>query len=218
MGFQKSDADLNLYFILVGDDPLILLLYVDDLFITGEDRFIQHCKRDVASEIDMTNMGLMHYFLGLDVWQEDGNIFVFQGRPDICFVVNTLSQFMMEPRRVHRVVVKYVLRYLRSTVDNGLDYVRCDGVKLIGCTDSDGGGSVSDRKNTFGCCFSLGSAIVSWFSRKQKSVALSNAEAKYMAASQAPSLWLRKMLHGLFIQMLRPTTIYCENQSCIKLS
>ena len=35
MGFQKSEADPNLYFIMVGDDPLILLLYVDDLLITG---------------------------------------------------------------------------------------------------------------------------------------------------------------------------------------
>jgi hypothetical protein len=57
---------------------------------------------------------------------------------------------------------------------------------------------------------------VSWFSRKQKSVALSLAEAEYMAASQA--LWLRKMLVGLFGVQLRPTVIYCDNQSCIKLS
>lgn len=76
MGFQKSDADPNLYFILVGDDPLILVLYLDDSFIIGEDSLIQHCKRDLASEFDMTDMGLMDYFLGLEVWQEDGHIFV----------------------------------------------------------------------------------------------------------------------------------------------
>jgi hypothetical protein len=80
MGFQKSDADPNLYFIMVGDDPLILVLYVDDLFITGEERLIQHCKRDLASEFDMTDMGLMHYFLGLEVWQEDGHIFCGPGQ------------------------------------------------------------------------------------------------------------------------------------------
>ena len=48
MGFQKSEADSNLYFIMVGDDPLILLLYVDDLFITSEERPIAVCKRDIA--------------------------------------------------------------------------------------------------------------------------------------------------------------------------
>jgi hypothetical protein len=92
MGFQKSDADPNLYFIMVGDDPLILVLYVDDLFITGEDRLIQHCKRDLASEFDMTDMGLMHYFLGLEVWQEDGHIFVGQGR----YAGDILRRFCMD--------------------------------------------------------------------------------------------------------------------------
>ena len=49
MGFTKSEADLNLYYIVIGDDPLILVLYVDDLVITGAKRLIEHCKRDLAS-------------------------------------------------------------------------------------------------------------------------------------------------------------------------
>jgi hypothetical protein len=66
----------------------------------------------------------------------------------------------------------------------------------------------------------LGSAVVSWFSRKQKSVALSSAKAKYMASSHASceAIWLRKLLVGLFGVQLRPTMIYCDNHSCIKLS
>ena len=48
MGFKKSEADPNLYFIVVGEDPLILLLYVDDIFITGAERLIEGCKRDLA--------------------------------------------------------------------------------------------------------------------------------------------------------------------------
>jgi hypothetical protein len=61
---------------------------------------------------------------------------------------------------------------------------------------------------------------VSWFSRKQKSVALSSTKVEYMAASQTSceALWLCKMLVGLFDVQLRPTVIYCDNQSCIKLS
>jgi hypothetical protein len=201
---------------------------VDDLFITGAERLISSCKESLASEFEMTNIGLMHYFLGLEVWQEPGHIFLGQGkyvcdilsrfqmgdsrpmttpmitnwkklhasesqlvdstlyrqligslmylvntRPDICFAVNTLSQFMVEPRRVHWVAAKHVLRYLCGMVDYGLDYHRGDGVRLVG-----------------------------------------------MAASQASceALWLRKMLVGLFGVQLRPTVIYCDNQSCIKLS
>ena len=80
MGFQKSEADLNLYFIMVGDDLLILLLYVDDLFITGRERLIAACKKDLASEYEMTDIGLMHYFLGLEVWQDPGHIFLGKGK------------------------------------------------------------------------------------------------------------------------------------------
>ena len=60
---------------------------------------------------------------------------------------------------------------------------------------------------------------MSWFIRKQKLVALSSVEAKYMAASQASckALWLHKILVGLFGVQLRPTSIYCDNRSCIKL-
>jgi hypothetical protein len=76
LGFEKSEADPNLYFIMAGEDPLILLLYVDDLFITGAERLIRSCKESLASEFEMTDIGLMHYFLGLEVWQELGHIFL----------------------------------------------------------------------------------------------------------------------------------------------
>ena len=55
MGFHKSDADPNLY-IVVGEDPIILVLYVDDLFITGAERLIEGCKKDLASEFEMKDM------------------------------------------------------------------------------------------------------------------------------------------------------------------
>ena len=187
LGFQKSEPDPNLYFIVVGEDPLFLVLYVDDLFITGADRLIWGCKQDLASEFEMKDINLMHYVLGLEVWQEQGHIFLGQGRytvdilscfqmgdcrpmstptitnwkklhafetelvdptlycqligslmylvntrPDICFAVNSLSQFMVEPRRVHWVAAKHVLRYLQGTLDYGLDYRQGDRVILAG--------------------------------------------------------------------------------------
>ena len=62
---------------------------------------------------------------------------------------------------------KHILRYLQGTVDFGLDYRQGDGMTLVGYTDSDWVGYASDRKSTFGCCFGLGSTVVSWISRKQ---------------------------------------------------
>jgi len=72
MCFTKSEEDLNLYFIVIGEEPLILVLYVDELVITSVERLIEHCKRDLAAEFEMKDIGLMHYFLGLEVWQKEG--------------------------------------------------------------------------------------------------------------------------------------------------
>jgi len=89
-------------------------------------------------------------------------MYLMNTRPDICFVVNTLSQFLVEPIHVHLVATKHVMRYLKSTLDCGLSYDGDHEFKLSGYTDSDWVGSVSDRKSTSGCCFSLGSAMISW--------------------------------------------------------
>jgi hypothetical protein len=93
-------------------------------------------------------------------------------------------------------------------------------VRLQGYSDSDWAGSDTDQKSTSRCCFSLGSVVISWFSRKQTSVALSSAEAEYIAANLAncESIWLCKLLTGLFGQELEPTVIHYDNQSWIKLS
>jgi hypothetical protein len=68
MGFEKSDVDPNLYYIIRGEDMLILILYVDALFITGAEDLIAECKLELASKFEMTDIGLMHYFLGMEVW------------------------------------------------------------------------------------------------------------------------------------------------------
>jgi hypothetical protein len=68
MGFEKSDVDPNIYYIIRGEDTLILILYVDDLFITGAEDLIVDCKLGLASKFDMSDIGLMHYFLGMEVW------------------------------------------------------------------------------------------------------------------------------------------------------
>ena len=113
-------------------------------------------------------------------------------RLDICFAVNTLSQYMVDPRQVHLVAPKHVLRYLKETIDYGLQYAGDYNFSLVGYTDSDWVGSVLDQKSTFGCCFSLGSAVIAWRNRKQTSVALSTTEAEYRAtcAASGEAAWL----------------------------
>ena len=87
--------DSNLYYIVVGGVPLILLLYVDDLFITRGEDLIDACKKDLASEFEMIDLGLMHYYLGMEVWQEDGHVLLGQEK----YVADVLKRFQMEDCR-----------------------------------------------------------------------------------------------------------------------
>jgi hypothetical protein len=78
LGFSKSHADPNLYYKFVNNAPMIILLYVDDLFLTGEESLITQCKKELASEFDMKDLGFMHYYLGLEVWHKCGEVFLGQ--------------------------------------------------------------------------------------------------------------------------------------------
>ena len=141
-------------------------------------------------------------------------------RPSIYFAVNTLSQYMADPIHVHVVATNHVMRYLKGTLDHGLIYTINSEFKLCGYIDSDWAGSAEDRKSTLGCCFSLGSCVISWISRKQTSVSLSTTEVEYIVSclSCSEALWLHKILTGLFDTEMDETKIYCDNQSCNKLT
>ena len=106
-------------------------------------------------------------------------------RPDIRFVVNTLSQYLVQPRRVHLVAAKHVMRYLKGTIDLGLYYDGSHDYRLYGYTNADWVGSISDRKSTSSRFFCLGFAMSSWFSRKQSSVSLRTTKAEYIANCSA---------------------------------
>jgi hypothetical protein len=69
LGFTKSKVKSNLYFKVLNDEHVILLLYVDNLFLIGEEKIIIDCKKNLAAKFEMKDLGLMHYFLGLKVWQ-----------------------------------------------------------------------------------------------------------------------------------------------------
>ena len=73
-------------------------------------------------------------------------------------------------------------------------------INLEGYVDSHWAGSAIDSKSTLGCCFNMGSGVISWFSRKQSCVALSIAEAEYVVACLASYevVWLKKLLFDLF--------------------
>ena len=67
LGFTKTKAYSNLYYKVEGDGLVILLLYVDDIFLTGEDNPINECKKKLIAKFEMKDLGMMHYFIALEV-------------------------------------------------------------------------------------------------------------------------------------------------------
>ena len=68
LGFTKSKVDSKFYYKVVDGDQFILLLYVDDLFLIGEEKIILDCKTKLVVEFKKKDLGMMHYFIGLGVW------------------------------------------------------------------------------------------------------------------------------------------------------
>jgi hypothetical protein len=91
LGFTKSISDPNLYIKIVHNHPVILVLYVDDLFLTGEEYLIAQTKRELSTKFEIKDLGLMHYFLGLEVWQKPCEIFLSQSK----YVVDVPQRFGM---------------------------------------------------------------------------------------------------------------------------
>ena len=80
LGFTKSEVDPNLYQIMVEGKLLIIVLYVANVILTGDELLILSCKVDLAKEFEMKDLGLLHYFLGLEIWQRSDGLFVSQGK------------------------------------------------------------------------------------------------------------------------------------------
>jgi hypothetical protein len=89
--FSKSNANPNLYFKVEDGEPVILLMYVDGMFLTSTKKFINESKRKLAAEFELKDLGMMHYFLGQEVWQRSDGIFLNQGK----YVVEILKRFEM---------------------------------------------------------------------------------------------------------------------------
>eukprot|EP00253_Pinus_taeda_P001431 PITA_01431 len=180
MGFMKSEADANLYYLMVGGEVLILDLYVDDLFFTDGEIFLgqgKYCieilrrfkmedcramstpmitnwrKIDASKEKDV-NPNLYRQLIG-------SLMYLVNTRLNISYAINSLGQFMVEPKRVHWTAAKHVVIYLRRIIKYGIRYARGDGVRLVGYNDADYMGNTVDQKITSTCYFSMGSGVVS---------------------------------------------------------
>ena len=119
-------------------------------------------------------------------------------RLDIAHAAGVVSRFLSNPSKENRVVVKWILRYLKGTSKTCL----CFGTNkpmLVGCTNADMVGDVDSIKSTSGYLITFSRGAMSWQSRLQKCLALSTKKDEYIATTEASKelLWMKKSLQEL---------------------
>ena len=138
-------------------------------------------------------------------------------RPDITVAVSNVAKFCAKPSKQHWTAVKRIFRYSKGTQHYGLLYKKGNSDNCSGFSDADWGGDLDDQKSTSGYVFQIGETAITWRSKKQTCVALSTAEAEYVALSSTAqeSLWLQQLLVDLTKEPTKSVVIYEDNQSAI---
>ncbi|WVZ80644.1 hypothetical protein U9M48_028103 [Paspalum notatum var. saurae] len=277
-GFEIGKADSTLFSRKFDNDLFVCQIYVDDIIFGSTNKaFCDEFSRIMTKRFEMSMMGELKFFLGLQIKQLKEGTFLCQtkytqdmlkkfgmekakpintpiaskghhdlydeskkgkdvdqklyssmigsllylcaSRPDIMLSMCMCARFQANPKECHLVVVKRILRYLVHTPNLGLWYPKGSTFDLLGYSDSDHAGCKVDRKSTSGTCQFLGRSLVSWSSKKQTSVALSTAEAEYVAAGAccAQLLWMRQILRDFGCEFSK-IPLLCDNESAVKLA
>eukprot|EP00253_Pinus_taeda_P021924 PITA_21924 len=218
-GFSKGSVDSNLYIKIENDKLLILVVYVDDIiFGSNEEAMSQIFALVTQKEFEMSLLGELTYFIGLQIQQNEGDIFLSQTK----YLKQFLKKYGMEdskPVCTPMVTGCSLSANDESTVVHQPTYRSMIG-SLLYLTDADWAGSVDDRKRTSGGAFFMGSKLVSWFSKKHSSISLSTVEVEYVAAASCCTqlLWMMQTLQDFQITCTPPISILCDNTSAIKIS
>lgn len=276
IGFVQSKADPSLFVYHRGKDTAYLLLYVDDIGLTASSTPLLHAiTTSLSKEFEMTDLGDIHYFLGISIKRNSSGMFLNQRnyaadilhranmthcntcttpaesrsklaadvgpsvtdptlyrslagalqyltftRPDISFAVQQVCLYMHDPREPHFNALKRILRYIKGTLDYGLQLYPTNASGLIAYSDADWAGCPTTRRSTSGYCIFHGNNLISWSSKRQHTVSRSSAEAEYrgVANAVAETTWLRNLLLELHSPVSQATLVYCDNISAVYLS
>lgn len=275
-GFKQSYADHSLFTFSKASIILHVLVYVDDLIITGSTTSaIETFRKYLNAQFYMKDLGALKYFLGIEVARGKEGLFLSQRkyamdiiseagllgakpaltpmeqnhqldvtngdkfddpeqyrrlvgrliyltitRPELCYSVHILAQFMGDPRVEHWDAALRVLRYLKSCPGQGILLRGMSNLQLYAFCDSDRESCPVTRRSLTGYFILLGSSPISWKTKKQPTVSRSSAEAEYrsMAATTCELKWLKSLLSCLGIQHNQPMRLFCDSQSALHIA
>ena len=142
--------------------------------------------------------------------------FLTNTRPDLCFTVQTLSQFLQQPRTSHLQALLHTLAYIQGTSTKGILLSGAAHLKLQAFSDSDWAACPISRRSVSGYLILLSTSPLSWKSKKQSTVSRSSSEAMAQAASEIT--WLVRLLQELGVTNLTPIQLNCDNQSALHIA
>ncbi|GKA82043.1 ribonuclease H-like domain-containing protein, partial [Tanacetum coccineum] len=244
VGFSSSRCDSSLFIYQHGFEVAYLLIYVDDIVLTAS--FMDLLRRMLLSQkkyalellkrahmancnptrtpVDMesklssngdpiSDPTLYHSLAG-------GLQYLTFTRPDISYEVQQVCLHMHDPREPHLAALKRVLRYVRGTLDFGLQLYASITGSLVAYTNADWAGCPTTKRSTSGYCVFLGDNLLSWSVKQQHTLSRSSAEAEYIGVANvvAETAWLRNLLRELHTTLLSATLVYCDNVSAIYMT
>lgn len=277
-GFNQSKSDYSLFTRGTNDSFVALLVYVDDIIVTGpSSTHIDSVKLLLKSLFLLKDLGSVKYFLGLELARSTSGLMISQrkycmqiledtgflnakpaatpmdpnlhlskqqgtmlsnedatayrrligrilylqiSRPDICYAVHCLSQFLSSPTTAHLHAANHLLRYLKSSPGQGILLQAVSAFQLKAFVDADWASCPDTRRSVTSFCVFLGESLITWKSKKQPTVSRSSAEAEYRGLAMVTSelLWLSQLLRDLQIAPLNPALVYCDNQAAIAIA
>ncbi|GJY72365.1 putative ribonuclease H-like domain-containing protein [Tanacetum coccineum] len=203
-GFQRGQIDKTLFIKRFKGDILLVQVYVDDIiFGSTKKELCAEFEKLMHKRFQMSSMGELTFFLGLQVMQKEDGIFISQDKyvdeilkkfgfstvsdskytyrdfkafDEGCKMLNDVK-FQITPKVSYLHAVKRIFRYIKGQSKLGLWYPKDSLFVLEAYTDNDYAGASLDRKSTTGGCQFLGSGLISWQWKKQTIVATSTTEA-----------------------------------------
>ncbi|KAL2241232.1 UNVERIFIED_CONTAM: Retrovirus-related Pol polyprotein from transposon RE1 [Sesamum indicum] len=140
-------------------------------------------------------------------------------RPDVSYGAQQLSQFVHRPCKEHLAAALHLVKYLKGTSTKGLFFPAHNSFSLTGYCDADWASCPDSRRSLTGYCIFLGSALISWKTKKQPTVSRSTAEAEYrsLAATVCELQWISYLLKDFQVPIQTPIPLYCDNQAAVHI-
>ncbi|GKA10723.1 ribonuclease H-like domain-containing protein [Tanacetum coccineum] len=141
-------------------------------------------------------------------------------RPDISYAVQQVCLYMHDHREPHFSALKRILRYVRGTLDYGLQLFSSSTTYLVTYSEADWASCPTTRRSTSGYCVFLGNNLLSLSFKRQPTLSRSSADAEYrgVANAVAETCWLTNLLRELHTPLSFATLVYCDNVSAVYLS